>query len=406
MSRIKDYLIDIEEGRIVHGELQNKCVCSGHFYDPELHAIIRKGGRRGKCSYCDGERLVMDMPDFITIVKDKLEVEFEDVDNAMLPSERSVFDDDEDNVPGFTRFHGYAAPSYSEKFDDTSEAVGRILEITGPEALFKDVVNALPEHGWISQNPFVASLNDELNIKWKHFAEMVKHQQRFTFLANKEFDDYPSYFDNGLLDILTELGSMIHQFNICKNLDKETVIYRARHINVGTPHTFDEITCPPDEYAKQNRMSPAGVSMFYGAFDEETAREECTPQTGHDGKGKFLIGRFKQKTPLQLIDLTALPQPSFWQQSRQTREALAFMHIFHNEITKKIKPDDRIHTEYIPSQVFTEYLRYMFKMEGGIGVDGLIYNSSVNERHCVVLFCNQKDSREWLELEEVEEKVY
>ena len=25
----------------------------------------------------------MDMPDFITIVKDKLEVEFEDVDNAM-----------------------------------------------------------------------------------------------------------------------------------------------------------------------------------------------------------------------------------------------------------------------------------------------------------------------------------
>ena len=26
----------------------------------------------------------MDMPDFITIVKDKLEAEFEDVDNAML----------------------------------------------------------------------------------------------------------------------------------------------------------------------------------------------------------------------------------------------------------------------------------------------------------------------------------
>lgn len=153
-------------------------------------------------------------------------------------------------------------------------------------------------------------------------------------------------------------------------------------------------------------MSPAGVSMFYGAFDEETAREECTPQTGHDGKGKFLIGRFKQKSPLQLIDLTALPQLSFWRQSRQTRETLAFMHIFHNEITKKIKPDDRIHTEYIPSQVFTEYLRYMFKMDGEIGVNGLIYNSSVNERHCVVLFCNQKESKDWLELEEVEEKVY
>ena len=52
--------------------MQDKSVCSGHFSDPELQIIIRKGGHRGKCSYCDGEGLVMDMPDFITIVKDKL----------------------------------------------------------------------------------------------------------------------------------------------------------------------------------------------------------------------------------------------------------------------------------------------------------------------------------------------
>lgn len=76
--------MDIEEGRIVHGELQDKSVCSGHFSDPELQSIIRKGGHRRKCSYCDRKGLVMDMTDFITIVKDKLEAEFEDVDNAML----------------------------------------------------------------------------------------------------------------------------------------------------------------------------------------------------------------------------------------------------------------------------------------------------------------------------------
>ncbi len=337
------------------------------------------------------------MPDFVRMVREKLESEFEDVDNAMLPLERSVFDDDEEEVPSFTRFHGYAAPSYSEMYDDTGEVVSEILEITEPEALFNDVVNALPEHGWISQDPFVASLDDELNIKWKHFADMVKHKQRFTFLANKEFDGHPSEFDNGLLDILTELGSMIHQFGIFKNLDKDTVIYRARPIDKDTPLTFDEITCPPDDYAKQNRMSPAGVSMFYGTFDEETARRECTPQTGHDGKGQFLIGMFKQKRPLQLIDLTALPKTSFWLQKRQTREALAFMHIFHSEITKKIIPDDRIHTEYVPSQVFTEYLRYMFKMEEEIAVDGMIYKSSVNERKWIVLFCDQKRSQELLE---------
>lgn len=74
---VSNNLMDIDEGRIDHGELQDKCVCSGHFSDPELQTIIREEGHRGKCSYCDGEGLVMDMTDFITIVKDKLEAEFE-----------------------------------------------------------------------------------------------------------------------------------------------------------------------------------------------------------------------------------------------------------------------------------------------------------------------------------------
>ena len=346
MSRIKDYLMDIEDGRIVLGGLEDKYVCSEHFLDNELQGVIKQEGHRGRCSYCGEKGTVMNMLDFVKMAREKLEMEFEDVDNAMLPLEKTVFDDDEDDVPCFTRFHGYAAPSDSEMYDDTGEVINELLEITDPEALFNDVVNALPEHGWISKDPFVASLDDELNIKWKHFAEMVKHQQRFTFLANKEFDGHPSEYDNGLFDILTKLGSMIHQFDICKRLDNATVIFRARPIEKDTPLTFNEITCPPDDCAKQNRMSPAGISMFYGAFDEETARKESTPQTRHDGKGRFLIGQFKQKRPLQLIDLTALPRPSFWHQKKQTREALAFMRIFHNEITKRIKPDDRIHTEY------------------------------------------------------------
>ena len=346
----------------------------------------------------------MNMLDFVKMVRGKLESEFMDVDDAMLPTENSVFEDDKEDVPGFTRFLGYAAPSDSKMYDDTGEIVNEVLEITEPEALFNDVVNALPEHGWISKYPFAASLDDELNFKWKHFSEMVKHQQRFTFLANKEFDGHPSKYDNGLFDILTELGSLIHQFDICKILDNATVIFRARPIKEDTPLTFNEITCPPDDCAKQNRMSPAGVSMFYGAFDEETARKESTPQTGHDGRGRFLIGLFKQKRLLQLIDLTALPRPSFWHQKKQTREALAFMHIFHNEITKRIEHDDCIHTEYVPSQVFTEYLRYMFKLEGEIDVDGLIYKSSVNDSKCVVLFCNQKGSGDYVELVNVEDK--
>lgn len=74
--------MDIEEGRIVPGEIHDKCVCSEHFSDKELQGIIKQEGHGGQCSYCGGRRIVMDMPDFVKMVRDKIESEFEDVDNA------------------------------------------------------------------------------------------------------------------------------------------------------------------------------------------------------------------------------------------------------------------------------------------------------------------------------------
>ena len=44
MSRIKEYLMDVEEGQIIPGELQEKKVCSDHFADKTLRAIIAKEG--------------------------------------------------------------------------------------------------------------------------------------------------------------------------------------------------------------------------------------------------------------------------------------------------------------------------------------------------------------------------
>lgn len=81
--------MDTEEGRIDHGELQDKCVCSGHFSDPELQAIIRKRCHQGKCSYCDRKGLVMDIPDFITIVKDKLEAKLRMLTTRCLSAYRN-----------------------------------------------------------------------------------------------------------------------------------------------------------------------------------------------------------------------------------------------------------------------------------------------------------------------------
>lgn len=404
MSRIKDYLMDIEEGRIVPGEIHNKSVCADHFDSTYLQNYINENGKTGKCSYCGKYHKVLSMPDFAQLVRKKIESEFEDVDNAGLPTERSYFDDDDERIPGLKRFVGYTVPSNAKCYDDTEEVLEAIDLFPEPAALYNDLLEALPAHAWINSDPFIISGDEELSLHWSNFEEMIKHRQRFTFWTREEFRGVPSVYDNCLMDILHELGSLIHGADLCKKQEIDELIYRARPIKEDTPLEFKEITSPPDDVASQGRMSPAGISMFYGTYDEETARLECS--SNHDGKGRFLIGCFHAKHPLLILDLTDISKPLFWEQDRKYREKLTFLNSFSKEISKPIKLDNRIHIEYVPTQVFTEYLRYVFKYHGKKTLDGVKYRSSINGKPCIVLFYNQKESEKIVELEVVEDNVY
>ena len=403
MSRIKDYWMDIEEGRIVPGEIQDKSVCADHFDSTYLQNYINENGTTGRCSYCGKRHTVLPMPDFVKLVRRKIESEFEDVDNAGLPTERSFFDDDEEEIPGLRRFFCYAAPSEAKCYEDTSEVLADIDLLPEHEALYNDLLEALPAHPWISSDPFIISRDKELSLQWKNFSEMVMHRQRFTFWTREEFSGSRSEYDNCLMDILHELGALIHEADLCKMLEPEELLFRARQIENDTPHDFNEITCAPDNLATQNRMSPAGISMFYSAYDEETARLESS--TNHDGKGRFLIGEFHVKKPLMILDLTDIPKPLFWEHSQDYREQLSFLHTFSKEICKPAAKDDKNHTEYVPTQVFTEYLRFVFKYYGKESLDGIKYRSSINQHSCIVLFCNQKESVKMLDLVQVKDVI-
>jgi hypothetical protein len=78
-----------------------------------------------------------------------------------------------------------------------------------------------------------------------------------------------------------------------------------------------------------------------------------------------------------------------------------FLHSFNREITKKLDPKDTNLLQYIPTQVFTEFLRYMFTDKKGRRLDGMIYGSSKTRDKNIVLFCNQNDSREFVDLRSI-----
>ncbi len=402
MGFFKQRQIEIEERGYEIPEPGEKYVCANHFEDQYLQQYIKDKAVPGKCSYCGKRDPVMDFSPLMEYIAAKITSRYSNPDQENLPLGSSYYDDEKEEIPGFQRVGCYIAPCYAEQYNGIRELFDAINLYTDNEELDNDMENCFFNDWWIRVSPFSLSESQELSFQWEQFSQLVKHQQRFTFFKRPEFASVaPIDSDNGLSDILTELSARIDHHKLYAKLPKETFLYRCRFLKQDEAiHTFDQITSPPDGCAKQNRMSPAGVSMFYGAFDQETAILESSP----DGKPSDLphaIGIFRTTKDLTILDLTNLPETSFWLEGFESFE---FLHSFNNEITKEIKRDDRIHQEYIPAQVFTEYLRYIHKLPDGKKLDGLKYKSSLmGAKENIVLFYDQKTSKDILDLVKIKQ---
>jgi RES domain len=139
-------------------------------------------------------------------------------------------------------------------------------------------------------------------------------------------------------------------------------------------------------------MSPPGVVMTYAAEDRETALAETA-----DEAGTFAVGEFVNDRELLILDFTRLPEPpSIFAELPDSMEydprpTLNFLHSISREMSRPIARDDRVHVEYVPTQVVTEYVRTAIRIKGR-KVDGIRYSSS--RRHAataVVLFADQSN---------------
>lgn len=150
-------------------------------------------------------------------------------------------------------------------------------------------------------------------------------------------------------------------------------------------------------------MSPAGIPMFYGAADEYGAIAETV--VGRLPKGEILnVGVFETVDSMHVLDLTNVPGiPSLFSPSRHLRPILRFLRSFVNDLSKPIKKDDRVHTEYVPTQIVTEYFRHSFHSDNGPLIQGIFYPSSRAKGYvaCVLFFtreeCGAPDTSEFAE---------
>lgn len=279
---------------------------------------------------------------------------------------------------------------------DTYDLVLDELELEFPqdnmETLLPLLFGEYLDQQWCESNGYGPNDEEWAQQSWSAFREVVMHRRRFFFLdVDHSPDDTVVYRPREVLQAISEYADSEDLFLV---MDPGTTLVRARREG-WRPHLklAEELGPPPTKATKSsNRMSPAGISMFYGSDEEITALKEI-----ESSPGWYAVGRFETLRPAILLDLAKIPPvPSLFEPASEgaefsRRSALKFLRHVSEQMSIRIHRDDRIHIDYVPTQVVTEFIRDQFRW-GTSRIDGIRYLSSAREGYvCYVLFASQQN---------------
>ena len=375
-----------------------KFVCHRCFEDPGLVEFIKENAESANCSYCPN------------VGREPIAASIDDVSahfTECLFQEYSRAVDEMGRVDGewFGQFW------YADEL--ATDVLGLQFPQGNEDQLLPDLFGEHYEQDWCEADPYGLNNRERAECSWTYFREVVMHRRRFFFLLDKGDPHEQSAFDPGeVLQKIFEYAEFSGRF---VKLPSGTTLRRARYEEQeGTWKTPEELGPPPVAKANQsNRMSPAGIPMFYGCDDEETALKETAT-----GPGYFAVGEFETLRPAVLLDLSNIPPtPSLFQTVADSaeiwpREAIMFLRHVAHEMSRPIERTDGAHVGYVPTQVVAEYIRDRVTWEG-YRLDGIKYFSVANPGHVsYVLFADQDDIQSstedhqhwapWLELVRVE----
>jgi len=357
----------------------DKYVCAQCIMDDALGRIVTSNACSKKCTYC-GRQSQEPIAAILDIVTEH-----------MAECIARVYTDPAEVLPYESREGGYQGGTVYD-FWELREKVELFIE---NEELLNDITDSFVQDIWCERDWLTLSPSQKKVYGWQAFQEAVKHKRRYTFWSmGDEYEEklHPDYWPVG--KTLNEIADSIRETDLIKQIQIGTPIWRVRiHEEKDKLIKDSDFTAPPVETAIQsNRMSPAGVPMFYGAEDFDTACQE----TVDPGKinGKLITGGcFETVTPLYILNLVDIPEvPSFFnKEAVDIRNDLIFLQNFAHDLSKQIQRDGREHIEYVPTQAFTEYVRWEMKTNDGQPIDGICYRSSKNGKSCYVLFCEQDE---------------
>ena len=427
MGRAKDLLIEEEERG--WRSVPDRYVCPECFEDENLKQVILENAVAPACDYCgltapdltgeDDASIAAPVDSVLEVIAAGLYSEWNDADSEGITYESAEGGYQARTLSTFDLVVDYVCPSNDE--------------------LIAEIISALPDHAWVERHYYSLSEDEALWYGWEKFCELVKHKNRYMFhlpvdgrsandpiatesvgeginavpfpfsseetgtheevcppgsavqvsggrfavdLNDRDFPDpRQELIDNseGILAtrILDAIGEAVEEVGLTRILPSSTKFYRGRVGPADKPYrTARKLGPPPQMKALDSRMSPAGIPMFYGAMEEFTAIAETVVQKISPGT-VINVGQFTTLVEFWILDLTKLdPVPSLFSEQRHMRPVLKFLNSFVRDLSKPIKRDGRVHIEYVPTQIVTEYFRHSFKRYDGSPVRGILYPSS------------------------------
>lgn len=353
-------------------------ICADCVSDPALRKWIEANLTSIQCTFCGAESecaIAASFDDFVGVVRAGIAFDWNHPDS--------------EGIMYISAEGGYQAP-VSDSWEVFAD-----YDISEDSDVIEALIDSIGNDGWVEREFYRGDDSQRLVWGWDWFKHVTKHQTRYLFLDPKadDRDDIPA---SQMLDAIAEvIAKDLGGFELIKAIGPDTDLFRIR-VGDEAYDTAATIGPPPAEYANQsNRMSPAGIPMFYSAFNIDTARFETLDPTAHIDQ-ILSIGVFRPMRDLKVLDLANLPDiPSvFDPDAHPLIHPLRFLHAFVGDLVQPIAHDGREHIEYVPTQIVTEFFRRGFCDSDDRPLDGLIYMSSRNGEPACVLFCENDQCAE------------
>jgi hypothetical protein len=338
-------------------------VCWHCFDDPDIKDFIRVHATHSSCDFCGAvspnQNISVPLHDVSALVHEAMHLEWGNPND--------------EGVSWESREGGWQGATY-----DTEDVLLSLpLEVDGK--LFDAISESFVNQEWCQSNFYMLLPQQQLIFDWDHFCTTVKHRVRFLL------SDYPEESDRHYGghtsrpgDVLKVLGNVFQELSLISSLSAGSNIYRARLHSNSTSGFIDMASLgpPPASHAKySNRMSPAGIPLFYGSLDQQTAIAEIW----RNANGYVAtVGRFECARDLTILDLTRIPAiPGIFNiGTHPIRSKIIFLNKFLDDFCKPVPKDGMEHIEFIPTQIVTESCRIAYEQQFGIRLDGIAFPSA------------------------------